>query len=127
MNILRTKNLKRRSGDHPFFTDTGRLFGSYLPNLAIFIGEVMPVQLDQGQPWRGEKCLMAAVLEDALEVYARGAWALSPHAQQLARDAELWICSDEGAWPFSFLNICQEFGLDAGKVREAVLAKRRAA
>ncbi len=74
----------------------------------------------------GEKRLMAAVLADAVEVYMKQAFNPDARAQQLFRDAEAWIFSDEpGPWFFSFNNISDMLGLEPEYIRRGLLEWRR--
>jgi hypothetical protein len=65
-----------------------------------------------------EKRLMLAVLEHAV-------WQLlyRPSDAQIV-EAEAWVASEAVDWPFTFLNVCQALGLDAGYIRGGL---RRAA
>src|SRR2546425_11024492 len=59
----------------------------------------------------GERRLMIAVLEDAVDVYRKQAGAQDARAQQLFREAEEWIEDADPTWLFSFQNICDVLGL----------------
>lgn len=63
---------------------------------------------------------MAAVLEDALCELMRpsGAW-FGVRARQRA-EIQVWLESDDIAWPFSFVNVCEALDLDPGEVRACV-------
>src|SRR5437016_14557482 len=61
----------------------------------------------------GERRLMIAVLEDAVDVYRKQAGARDARAQQLFHEAEEWIEDPDQTWLFSFQNICDVPGLDA--------------
>src|SRR5713226_2621962 len=61
----------------------------------------------------GERRLMIAVLEDAVDVYRKQAAAQEARNQQLFREAEEWIEDRDRTWLFSFENICDVLGLDA--------------
>jgi len=67
--------------------------------------------------WQPERRLMIAVLEAAIEAYLDNAGA--PRSIRLARfrEAASWFCSEDTEWPFSFVNICEACGLDAGVIR----------
>ncbi len=60
-----------------------------------------------GSAVRGEKHLMLAVLEDALNCYQKYAFAKDGYARQIFIEASEWIYSDDREWPFSFENICE--------------------
>jgi hypothetical protein len=64
-----------------------------------------------------EKRLMLAVLESAVASYQKHALATSRRGQRLFGESEEWICEGEGAWIFSFENICGALHLDPESVR----------
>src|SRR5213593_1506914 len=75
----------------------------------------------------GERRLMIAVLEDAVDVYRKQAGARDPRGQQLFHDAEVWIEDPDRTWLFSFQNICDVLGLDADYLRRGLrVLKERA-
>jgi hypothetical protein len=65
----------------------------------------------------GERRLMIAVLEDAVNVYLKQVLATDPKARQLFVDAEEWIMADDPTWFFSSTNVCNTLDLDAGYIR----------
>jgi hypothetical protein len=80
----------------------------------------------------GEVRLMLAILEDALEVIAKGVHtsrasipsnrAHLDRQQQHQLDAAVqWVRANEPDWVFSFVTICERLGLDPAAVRAAVL------
>ncbi len=75
----------------------------------------------------GERRLMIAVLEDAIDVYRKQAGARDNRRQQMFLDAEAWIEDADRSWIFSFENICEVLGLDAGYVRGGLRVWKRAA
>ncbi len=75
----------------------------------------------------GERRLMIAVLEDAVDVYRKQAGARDPRGEALFREAEEWIGDPDRTWLFSFENICDVLGLDADYLRRGLRAwKERA-
>ena len=70
----------------------------------------------------GERRLMIAVLEDAVDVYRKQAGAQEQRGQQLFRDAEEWIEDPDRTWLFSFQNICDVLDLDADYLRRGLRA-----
>ena len=73
-----------------------------------------------------EQRLMAAVLEDAireLQLRQRGAsdawatWRREPVRTAGDRETTAWFASGDRWWPYSFENICEALGLDAGTLR----------
>jgi hypothetical protein len=75
----------------------------------------------------GERRLMIAVLEDAVDVYRKQAGSKDPRGQQLFQEAEAWIEDADRTWLFSFQNICDVLDIDAGYLRRGLHAwKERA-
>jgi hypothetical protein len=72
----------------------------------------------------GERRLMIAILEDAVDVYRKQVGAKDPRAQQLFREAEEWIDDPDRTWLFSFQNICDVLDLDAEYLRRGLHALR---
>lgn len=81
------------------------------------LAPLLPEQM-LGAPQRSpEQRLMAAVLEDAMRELARpgGEW----FGARARRHAEIraWFASDDVAWPFSFVNVCEALDLDVTRFR----------
>ena len=75
----------------------------------------------------GERRLMVAILEDAVDVYRKQVCARDRKRRQLFEDAEAWIESPDKSWIFSYENICEMLGIDAGYLRKGLRAwKQRA-
>jgi hypothetical protein len=75
----------------------------------------------------GERRLMIAVLEDAVDVYRKQAGAKDPRGQELFQAAEVWIEDTDRTWLFSFQNICDVLDIDAEYLRGGLrLWKQRA-
>jgi len=70
----------------------------------------------------GERRLMIAVLEDAVDVYRKQAASKDPRGQQLFREAEEWIEDPDRTWLFSFQNICDVLDIDADYLRRGLHA-----
>src|SRR5207302_11396170 len=70
----------------------------------------------------GERRLMIAVLEDAVDVYRKQAAAQETRGQQLFREAEDWIEDADRTWLFSFENISDVLYSDSSYVRRALPA-----
>src|SRR5438093_17960 len=68
----------------------------------------------------GERRLMIAVLEDAVDVYRKQAGARDPRAQQLFQDAEEWMEDTDRSWLYSFENICDVLDIDADYLRRGL-------
>jgi len=82
-------------------------------------GELLPEQQPRPSHWLPEKELAAAVLTDAL-IEVRDFLNHPLHKRKVAEDLE-WIFSDDVERPFSFVRLCEVFGLEPGFVRKIVL------
>src|SRR5437899_8232493 len=73
----------------------------------------------------GERALMRAVLEDAMRCLIGE---VGPRHQRgaLAAEARQWIETADPRWPFSFENVCDGLGLEAGNLRRRLLRDARA-
>jgi hypothetical protein len=71
-------------------------------------------------PGCGERELMRAVLEDAIRCLA-GEVGPSRERPQLAAEARGWVMSFDTQWPFSFDNLCDALGVEAGVLRAKLL------
>ena len=65
-----------------------------------------------------ERRLLAAVLEDAVHIIRHGP---EYHEGRPYRDAVAWIMAERNDWPFCFVALCEELGLNADKVRAQLL------
>jgi hypothetical protein len=71
-------------------------------------------------PREPEYRLIVAVLEDAIDCYQKHLFARDPKARQLFDDAAEWIDSDDRAWPYSFVSICEILNLNPEYVRRGL-------
>ena len=69
---------------------------------------------------RGERRLMLAVLQDALDCYQKYAFARDGHGRQLFGDAESWISCCDRDWYFSFENICETLDINPDFLRRGM-------
>src|SRR3954451_21285382 len=67
------------------------------------------------------KDLAAGILKQAGLDLRRFHGAMSEVEREFYLDAHRWVTSDDCAWPFSFLNVCQTLNLAPETVREEVL------
>lgn len=92
------------------------------PMEGLFGPEVfLPAQYYANSPGRGEiwgeKLLMLAVLEDALQCYKRYAFVKEVEGRKIFRQACQWISSEDRYWPFSFINICEALEINPDYLR----------
>jgi hypothetical protein len=87
---------------------------------------VLPVQyfdrLRRRTEYNGERRLLIAVLEDAVDVYRKQAGLHDARSKALFRDAEMWIEDLDCTWLFSFQNICDVLDLDPEYIRRGLRA-----
>ena len=84
------------------------------------LGEVV-LDVPHRRAWTrhvGELRLMAAVLEDALNVLRK-----CPRSRA-GREAREWVKSRDASWPFAFERICEAFEIDANHVRQQLDPKK---
>ena len=91
---------------------------------------ILPAQFFQSLRTKGrfdgERRLMIAVLEDAVNCFMKQLHATDPKARQLFLDAEEWISADDRTWFFAFENVCDTLDLDPEYVREGLFKWRAA-
>ncbi|MFN8642963.1 MAG: hypothetical protein U0802_15400 [Candidatus Binatia bacterium] len=97
---------------------TDRSFGLFEPDA------LLPAQFYAafrgGSGVRGEKRLMLAVLEDALDCFQKDAVARDGHGQQLFDEAHQWIVSNDRGWFFSYENICETLEINPEYLRRGL-------
>lgn len=64
-----------------------------------------------------ERQLMAAVLVDAVATWRRNCSPRDALAKRRLAEVVGWLQDPDPSWPFSFLRICAELGLDAARIR----------
>jgi hypothetical protein len=69
----------------------------------------------------GERRLMIAILEDAVECFQKHLWATDSRSRHLRNEAEKWFLSDDASWPFSFVNICEALDIHPLFLRRGLL------
>jgi hypothetical protein len=72
-------------------------------------------------PLEPEKCLMLALLEDAITCFKKNLFARSAPAQELFREAEDWILEEQSTDLFSFNSVCESFALEPASMRQELL------
>ncbi len=74
----------------------------------------------------GEIALMWAVFADGLERYWR--FAADPMVSKSPefQEEEAWVMANDEKWPFSFVNLCEAFGLSPTSLRQVLLAWKSA-
>ncbi|MBI3797395.1 MAG: hypothetical protein HY268_10585 [Deltaproteobacteria bacterium] len=69
----------------------------------------------------GERRLMVAILEDAVDCFQKYLWATDNRSRHLQTEAEKWFLSDDDSCPFSFVNICHALDLHPEFLRRGLL------
>lgn len=106
-------------------TNTEDRYGGFLQPDAILPAQFFQALRAKGQS-DGERRLMIAVLEDAVNCFMKQIHATDPKARQLFLDAEAWIAAEDRTWFFSFDNVCDTLDLDPEYVREGLFKWRAA-
>jgi hypothetical protein len=81
----------------------------------------------RGSAIRGEKRLMLAVLEDAVDCYQKFAFARETRGRELFSEAEEWLFSSDNSWVFAYENICETLELNADYIRRGLQEWRQRA
>jgi hypothetical protein len=81
-----------------------------------------------GRSWTPTQiALLEAVLMDGVRCYLSAPQHDRANPQILQRQAEFWIISTDPDSPFSFLNVCDQLGLDHAWLREHLLLVKQEA
>lgn len=106
-------------------TNTEDRYGGFLQPDAILPAQFFQTLRSKGQS-DGERRLMIAVLEDAVNCFMKQVHATDPKARQLFADAEAWIAAEDRNWFFSFENVCDTLDLNPEYLREGLFKWRAA-
>ena len=68
----------------------------------------------------GERRLIIAVLEDAINCFQKNLFARDNRGRRLFCEAEKWLMSEDRELPFTFENICEFLSLDAEYIRRGL-------
>lgn len=74
----------------------------------------------RGRAVEGERRLMLAVLEDAVDSYRKHAAACDPREQACFLEAKEWFYSSDRSWLFAFENICDVLEMNADYLRSGL-------
>ena len=80
----------------------------------------------RGRAVEGERRLMLAVLEDAVDAYRKHVGACDPREQACFLEAKEWFYSSDRTWLFAFENICDVLEMNADYLRSGLDRWRRA-
>jgi hypothetical protein len=67
-----------------------------------------------------EKRLLLAVLEEAVRTFQRYVLATGRRSRAMFTEVETWFASEDTAWLYSFVAICDALGIDATYVRSGL-------
>ena len=70
----------------------------------------------------GQRRLMIAVLEDAIECFQKYTGAKDNRSRQLGSEAEEWFLTDDPDWLFSFVNVCETLDINPEFLRQGLFA-----
>ncbi len=106
-------------------TNTEDRYAGFLQPDAILPAQFFQSLRTKGR-FDGERRLMIAVLEDAVNCFMKQLHATEPKARQLFLDAEEWIAAEDRTWFFAFENVCDTLDLDPEYVRQGLFKWRAA-
>ena len=101
--------------------DRGNLWNSIDPSDAEVIEKVFKKNIHEG-----EKELMMAVLQDAVECFQTYILAIKQREKRLFQEAEDWILEKNSDWFFSFDNICETLQLHPDYIRQGLICWKEA-
>jgi len=101
--------------------DRGNLWNSIDPSDAEVIEKVFKKNIHEG-----EKELMMAVLQDAVECFQTYILAIKQREKRLFQEAEDWILEKNSDWFFSFDNICETLQLHPDYIRQGLFCWKEA-
>ena len=110
---VRTKKVEGGSGSGLFEPDI------LLPNQYF-------AAFRRGRAVEGERRLMLAVLEDAVDSYRKYALARDPREQACFLEAREWFLSEDHSWLFAFENVCDVLEMNPDYLRSGLDKWRRA-
>lgn len=95
----------------------------YEPNREVRLEDspVLPTQFFRHRSrssMPGERRLLLAVLEEAVDSYCKTCGRRERRSQNLHQEAEEWIFSNDRSWFLSFQNICDVLDIDADSLRQ---------
>ena len=64
--------------------------------------------------------LMRAVMEQVFDSIKRNRGRQGRHAQRILKEDMEWVADDNQTYPFSFVSICYNLGLEPSQVRKAI-------
>jgi hypothetical protein len=70
---------------------------------------------------RPERALALAVLEQSMEDLRKFRFADRRRQQRLYMEAYRWVMSNDGSWPYSFVCLCDQLGLEVEPMRRGLL------
>lgn len=88
--------------------------------IRMTVGQTDEMDRSQAGPGSAERALMRAVLEDAIRCLA-GEIGPARERPQLAAEARQWISDRDERWPYSFVNVCENLGLNPAMLRGRLL------
>jgi len=82
--------------------------------------QFFPSALDSAASWSGERKLLLAVLQDAVESFFRYRQDPTTRGKRLFRETHEWFWSTDRQWLCSFESICDNLHLDAAYIRRGL-------
>jgi hypothetical protein len=82
--------------------------------------QFFPLAKDSAAAWSGERRLLLAVLQDAVESFFRYRKDPTRRGRRLFRETHEWFWSTDRQWLCSFESICDNLHLDANYIRRGL-------
>jgi hypothetical protein len=94
-------------------------------------GVLLPVQFSdlfsRSNGIDGERRLLLAVLDDAVQCYLKNMMARNRHHRLIFNETRYWLISDSRKGVFAYENLCETLGIEANALRAALERRRRVA
>ncbi|HEY3302701.1 MAG TPA: hypothetical protein VGL70_04090 [Candidatus Binatia bacterium] len=95
-----------------------KTLSSPVPDRAdLTIDEVFFDHVWRSRARSGEQRLMLAILDNAVDSFAKYAGADDERGKEIFTETEAWLLEQNNDWIFSFENVCETLGIDASYLR----------
>lgn len=91
-----------------------------LPNNVLIPEQFFALVPHSAAHWGGARCLLFAVLQDAVACWFRYRHVRSTRGRRLFRQTHDWFCAEDRHWLFAFERICEHLELDPDYLRRGL-------
>lgn len=91
-----------------------------LPNDVLVPEQFFALAHHSAAHWSGARCLLFAVLQDAVASWFRYRHVRSTRGRRLFRQTHDWFCAEDRHWLFAFERICEHLELDPDYIRRGL-------